>query len=134
MVGRACVASVGGRTLTLSDLVYRVKLIKAAPEFVSAALQSSPVRAQIESSIRSDAGLTLKIRRDDLADVRIPAVPLRFQASETASLTKVVGLLHEAGLGVEKQIALLTERRQALITTVVTGEIPMSRLRHKSRD
>ena len=70
MVGKACVASVGSRILTLSDLVYRVRLTEADPEFVSAALQGSPVRIQVESSIRTDVGLTLKIRRDDLANVR----------------------------------------------------------------
>ena len=126
-VGRACVASVRGRILTLSDLVYRVKLIHADPEFVSVALQSSPARAQIEASIRTDAGLTLKIRRDDLADVRIPAVPMDRQVSETANLTKCLMLLQDSKLSVEKQMALLTERRQALITAVVTGETPTSR-------
>ena len=126
-VGRACVASVRGRILTLSDLVYRVRLIHAHPEFVSAALQSSPARAQIEASIRTDAGLTLKIRRDDLADVRIPAVPMDRQVSETANLTKCLMLLQDSKLRVEKQIALLTERRQALITAVVAGETPTSR-------
>ena len=126
-VGRACVASVRGRILTLSDLVYRVKLVHADPEFVSAALQSSPARAQIEASIRTDAGLTLKIRRDDLADVRIPAVPMDRQVSETANLTKCLMLLQDSKLRVEKQIALLTERRQALITAVVAGETPTSR-------
>ena len=125
MVGRACVASVGGRILTLSDLVYRVKLTQADPEFVSAALQGSPVRSQIESSIRTDAGQTLKIRRNDLAEIRIPAVPLGFQASETASLTRVLKVLHESRLGVEKQIELLAEWRQALVTAVVTGDIPV---------
>ena len=123
MVGRACVTSVGGRMLTLSDLVYRVRLTQADPEFVSTSLQSSPVRAQIEGSIRTDTGMTLKIRRDDLADVRVPAVPMEHHISETASLTKRLRPLHESKLKAEKQIALLAERRQALITAVVTGEI-----------
>ena len=107
--------------------MYRVRLIHAHPEFVSAALQSSPARAQIEASIRTDAGLTLKIRCDDLADVRIPAVPMDRQVSETANLTKCLMLLQDSKLRVEKQIALLTERRQALITAVVAGETPTSR-------
>lgn len=126
-VGRACVASVRSRILTLSDLVYRVRLTHADPEYVSAALQSSPARAQIEASIRTDTGLTLKIRRDDLADVRIPAVPADRHVLETASLTKCLMLLWDSKLRVKKQIALLTERRQTLITAVVTGETPMSR-------
>lgn len=121
-VGRACVASIGGCILTLSDLVYRVRLTQANPEFVSAALQSSPVREQLESSIRTDAGMTLKIRRDDLADVRIPAVPLEHHLSETVGLAKYLQPLQESRFRVEKQLALLAERRHALIAAVVTGE------------
>ena len=125
-VGRACVASVGSRILTLSDLVYRVRLIQAQPEFVSASLQSSPVRAHIERSIRTDAGLTLKIRRDDLADVRIPAVPVGHHVSETTNLTRCLQPLRDTSLKIEKQLALLAERRQALITAAVTGKIQVS--------
>lgn len=127
-VGRACVASVGSRILTLSDLVYRVRLTQAYPGFVSAALQTSPVRAQIESSIRTDVGLTLKIRRDDLADVRIPAAPVGHHVSEAANLARYLQPLQDSKLRVEKQLALLAERRQALITTVMIGETPMSRV------
>lgn len=123
MVGKACVAIVGNRILTLSDLVYRVRLTQADSEFVSATFKSSPVRAQIESSIRSDAGLTLKIRRDDLADVRIPAVPVEDHVSETAGLARCLQPFQDSRLRVEKQLALLVQRRQALITAVVTGEM-----------
>lgn len=123
MVGRACAASVGARILTLSDLVYRIRLTQADPGFVSAALQGSPVRAQIESSIRTDIGLTLKIRRDDLADVRIPAVPVEHHISETANLARLLQPLQGLSRRVEKQLALFAERRQTLITAIVTGEM-----------
>ena len=123
LVGIACVARVGERNLTLSDLVYRIHLLRTSPDFVAAAMSGSEVRSQIESSIRTDAGLTLKIRRDDLACIRIPAAPLRLQTKEAASLARRTSRLQKAGLLIEKQLELLAERRRALVTAAVTGKL-----------
>ena len=128
MVGRACVARVGNRKLTLSDLVYRVRLDQADSEYIASTILSSQVRAQIESSIRTDAGMTLKIRRDDLADIRIPAVPHEVQSLEAAGLAKDLFLLDKTRRVVEKQIDLLAERRTALINAIIAGEIAMPRM------
>ena len=125
MVGRACVARVGNRNLTLSDLVYRVRLTQTDSDYVASALLSSQARAQIERSTRTDAGMTLKIRRDDLADIRIPAVPMSRQASEVADLVKSLSSLHDSRPVLEKQLELLAERRQAVIAAVVTGDTPV---------
>ena len=123
MAGRACVAYVGKQSLTLSDLVYRVRLIQANSEFVAAALVSSPARAQIESSIRTDVGQTLKIRRDDLAHVRVPAVPFDFQMAEVAKLTDRLSPQHAAMRMISRQIELLAERKLALISVLVSGKM-----------
>ena len=123
MVGRACVVYVGKQSLTLSDLVYRVRLTQADPEFVAAALLSSPARAQIESSIRTDVGQTLKIRRDDLADIRVPAAPFDRHVSEVAKFTDRLSPQHAAKLMIERQIELLTERKNAHIWALVSGEM-----------
>ncbi len=123
MVGKACVARVGRRKLTLSDLVYRVRLVRTSPDFVAAATSSSAARSQIEGSIRTDVGQTLKVRRDDLASVRIPAVPYKFQAREVRDLARRISPLQKAERLIEKQLELLAERRQALITKAVTGEL-----------
>lgn len=122
-VGRACVARVGKRLLTLSDLVYRVRLAHGDPGFVAASLLCSPARAQIEASIRTDVGQTLKIRRDDLADVRIPAAPYGSHVLQIARLTKELLPIDRARMKIEKQIELLTERRQAVLTGAVTGQL-----------
>lgn len=132
MVGRACVARVGSRKLTLSDLVYRVRLTRADSEYVALAILSSQVREQIENSIRTDTGMTLKIRRDDLADIRIPAVPYEAQSLEAAGLAKGLSLLNETRRVVEKQLDLLAERRKALVTTMVTGEVSVPGVERES--
>ena len=128
MVGIACVARVGTRKLTLSDLVYRVRLTQAEPEYIASAMLSSQVRAQVESSIRTDTGMTLKIRRDDLADIRIPAVPHEAQSMEAAGLVKGLSLLNETRRVVEDQLDLLAERRKVSITAMITGEMTVPRV------
>ena len=126
MVGRACVAQIGDRKLTLSDLIYRVQLTQADSEYVASAMLSSQVRTQIESSIRTDTGMTLKIRGDDLADIRIPAVPQDVQSLETVGLAEGLLQLHNCKQVIEKQLLLLVERRLALVTGTVTGELDIS--------
>lgn len=125
-VGRASVARVKERNLTLSDLVYRVVLTRAHPDYVAMTMSASSVREQLEGSIRTDAGQTLKIRRDDLADVRIPAVVREQQPFEVAGLSINMSSLRNSQRVIETQLGLLAERRQALITAAVTGVLAIS--------
>ena len=125
MVGRACVARVGNRSLTLSDLIYRIVLGRADPNYISAAMSSSPAREQIEGSIRTDVGQTLKVRRNDLAEIRIPAVAYEQQPFEMVCLTSEVSPLRDSRPVIENQIRLLAERRRALIAAAVTGDLAM---------
>ena len=127
-VGRASVARLGERNLTLSDLVYRIVLIEADPEYIAMAMSASSVRKQLEGSIRTDAGQTLKVRRDDLAEVRIPAVAGEQQPHEVAGVSIHLSMLRHSLRVIEAQLGLLTERRQALITARVAGHLPASRV------
>ena len=127
-VGRASVARVGDRNLTLSDLVYRVVLTEANPEYIALAMSASSVREQLEASIRTDVGQTLKVRRDDLAEVRIPAVASEQQPDEVAGVLTNLSLIRDSIRVINAQLGLLTERRQALITTGVAGHLSASRV------
>ena len=122
-VAAACVADVGDRLLTISDLVYRVRLNKGVDPGLTAALLGSPgARRQIESSIRTDAGQTLKVRGDDLLDIQIPNLLTLEQRSAMLELETAVQKAMASTALLARQISLLTERRQALITAAVTGE------------
>jgi type I restriction enzyme S subunit len=123
MVGRAAVAKPEGRDLMLSDLLYRLRLPEVAAEFVAAVLGSSGLRSQIENSIRSDAGQTLKLRRDDILDLVVPDVPANRQDAALMSLQGCNEGPRSVISAMTHQIRLLKERRQALITAAVTGEL-----------
>jgi type I restriction enzyme S subunit len=122
-VGQAAVAEVGSSNLLLSDLLYRVRLLDANPAFVADALRSRYGRGQLEASIRTDVGMTRKIRSDDLAGVLVPAAPRSAQDDAVEALRRQEDRLASLGQRLYRQVDLLAERRQALITAAVTGQI-----------
>ncbi len=68
-----------------------------------------------------------KFTQDDLGRIPLPAAPISTQVDVAAQLMAVrVKCDHMTQL-LEKQITLLTERRQALITAAVTGELDLAK-------
>lgn len=122
-VGQAAVARVDGSKLLLSDLLYRVRLLDANPAFVAAALRSRYGRGQLEASIRTDVGMTRKIRSDDLGGTLVPAAPRLAQQEAIEALSRREERITSLLQRLIRQIDLLIERRQALITAAVTGQI-----------
>ncbi len=123
---RVAVASVvrtGSYNLTISDLIYRVRLLPdISPWFVAKALSAPDCRRQIESSIRTDSGSTLKVRVDDLLSLRVPNVPLLIQSEVTDAVQELIDQTRGVVDVHQRQIELLKEKRRALITAAVTGE------------
>jgi len=123
MVAVACVANTHGRKLLISDLLYRVKLHGADPEFVGICLRSPWSRYEIESSIRTDAGQTLKIRSDDLKNLVVPNATMEVQVEAKQAWHEINDITYRLFRTLQLQIDLLREHRQALITAAVTGEL-----------
>jgi type I restriction enzyme S subunit len=64
-----------------------------------------------------------KINRDALGRVRMPIPPLYVQDEIVSSLDRESSYRHRMAVTLDKQIVLLQERRQALITAAVTGQL-----------
>ncbi len=122
-VAQAAVAVVDGRKLLLSDLLYRVRLMDADPWFVAHCLRSKFARDQFEAAIRTDVGMTRKIRSEDLATVVIPAVPFSRQSVAAEVIARDEWRITSARSAVERQLTLLHERRRALTAAAVTGQL-----------
>ena len=122
-VGQAAVAQTDGRRLLLADLLYRIRPYNCVPEFIVFALQSRFARDQLESSIRTDVGMTRKIRSEDLASVLVPAATIAEQQDAAAAIGRESRAIRTAREAALRQIDLLLERRQALITAAVTGQL-----------
>ncbi|MDN5763096.1 MAG: hypothetical protein L0H41_12365 [Microlunatus sp.] len=90
---------------------------------MAAALESHEVRGQIKSSIRTDAGQTLKLRSEDVLNLLVPTASLEDQIAVVDRLRREGDYADALHARLDHQIALLQERRQALITAAVTGQL-----------
>lgn len=124
LVGRTCVARIGSQRLVVPDLMYRMRGGNQDPDFISLVLNSRPMRSIIESTVRTDVGQTLKIRGDDLANFSVPNVPAENQPRLRNRLETALQPLFRASEALAIQVNLLRERREALVTSVVTKAPP----------
>jgi type I restriction enzyme S subunit len=130
LVGDVAVARLEDAHLLLPDLIYRVRLHEAVdPHFVCAALRSPKVREEMLASTRGAAGGTIKLRGDDILNLRIPKAS-RAEAEELARQWRSHGEeMSRLEAAVRRQICLLDERKQALITAAVTGQFDVTTAR-----
>jgi type I restriction enzyme S subunit len=129
-VGVAALAETNGRKLLLSDLLYRVRVQDSqSPEFVALALRSRPVRGLMALLFRGQSGQTIKLRSEDIRSIEIPALPSDLQSKLAAELSTQYITISNASYKIDTSLSLLAERRQALITAAVTGQIDVTTAR-----
>jgi len=110
--------------LLLSDKIFRLRTIERVDSrYLADVLSSTPLRQQIRQSISGAVGLANNLPQSEIKDFVVPLPPAKeqdeiheFLAAETERL-KI--LLDES----ESLIRLLEERRSALISAAVTGQI-----------
>lgn len=116
--------------LLLPDLIYRLRVRKdqVLPEFLTYFLTTGVARVQIQRDARGSSGSMVKVSQGHVLDWQAPVPPIveqieivgKIEAAEMKSealLTYLVG-----------SIFLLKERRAALITAAVTGQIPVEEM------
>lgn len=120
-IGRACVLPDGlGRTITVVDVaVVRVDQAKILPQYLAYVLNSPPFRELLESL--QSGSTRQRISRSRLGQQRVPAARIIDQRIAVAHLDEVTGKIDAMLAKVAELKSLLTERRAALITDVVTG-------------
>ncbi|MGW2447174.1 hypothetical protein [Streptomyces sp. NPDC001675] len=129
-VGMPTVAHTEGRNLLLSDLLYRVRAGQGwSPDFLSLMLRSRPVRGFMSLLMRGQSGQTIKLRSEDIKGIHVPCVPVEQQVRIAADINAEERSIGDARTAIEASSALLTERRQALITAAVTGQLDVTTAR-----
>jgi type I restriction enzyme S subunit len=122
-VGRSCIApSLGTRMITSVDVaILRPRPGSADVRYLNYYFSSSSHLEFIDSIARG--GTRQRISRDQLGSAPVPLPPLQQQHAiadqldrETAHIDTLIGQINN-------QMALLAERRQALITAAVMGEL-----------
>ena len=125
LVGGAAVAKRDYPKLLLCDKLYRLRLRpeRGNPDFVSLYLGCSAVRGQIELGATGASASMQNIGQSTILDLQIPTPPLSEQRAIVAHLDAATAQFDALTAAVERALALLQERRTALISAAVTGQI-----------
>jgi type I restriction enzyme S subunit len=111
--------------LYLSDKTFRlrVNISKCEPEFLVFAMGSTFLRNQIEQGIRGAEGLANNIAQSDIREFLMPVLTPIEQRAIVSYIAAETAKLDGLWAATERTIALLKERRAALIAAAVTGQI-----------
>lgn len=124
LVGEVCIVKETRQQIILSDLVYRLSLknrrINGA--FLNYYLLSIG-RRQIEADARGTSNSMVKISQEHISNWLIVVPPMEEQATIVHFLDDKVAKLDSLSQSTENTIVLLKERRTALISAAVTGQI-----------
>jgi type I restriction enzyme S subunit len=127
LVGDAAVVNEEVKHLLLPDLIYRVGLVQGVDaEFVAQVVLSSRVRQLIEAVARGSSQSMVKIRGEDIKSWLVPAASLSQQKSLVREIMLGLQSTNRLKGAVRRSLAVLAERRQALITATVTGQLDIS--------
>ncbi|PPJ22161.1 hypothetical protein C5E41_27905 [Nocardia nova] len=127
LVGDVAVVSSDCARLLLPDLIYRIGLTEAMDaEYVTQVALGGRVRSVIEAAARGSSGSMVKLRGEDIRSWPVPPASLSEQhelVREISLETVTTGRLRAL---LSRQIDLLAERRQSLITAAVTGQFDVT--------
>ncbi|EME65043.1 hypothetical protein G352_10917 [Rhodococcus ruber BKS 20-38] len=124
LVGAAAVVDGEYPRLLLSDLTYGLSLSSDAdPAFVAYSLRSPGVRTQISAASKGMSHSMQKISQRDIRELRVRLPSLDEQRRVSAYLDEQIARIDTLIAEAERFIELSKERRAALITAAVTGQI-----------
>lgn len=123
-VGRACLApDLGTRMITSVDNAVLKVRADVVPEFVVATFSSVPWISWIDALCRVGGGFRLRISRSQLGELRVPLPPRDEQEEIARHLGRQGQQWNQLAAEAEQAIERLHERRTALISAAVTGQI-----------
>lgn len=130
LVGAAAIAHLPRRRLLLCDKIFRIGVSPDLnKEFLVHVAQGSRIRALCAAASHGASQSMANLKIGDIKEWPIPASPLpeqqRLVALASASQSRTARLR----AAIETQLALLNERKQALITGAVTGQIELTTAR-----
>lgn len=125
LVGSAAPVLADFPNLLLCDKLYRLRFLpeKYLPKFVSLFLGTRQARSQIELDATGASSSMLNIGQSAILDLQIPVPTFEEQCAIAAHLDAEAAKFDALSADAQRAIALLKERRSALITAAVTGQI-----------
>jgi type I restriction enzyme, S subunit len=125
LVGDVCFITEVRPLLMLCDLIYRLRLFddRLDGQYLSHLFTSPKGREQIESDARGTSNSMVKISQEHIKNWWLPLPPLDEQRAIVAHIATETAKLDALRSATERTIALLKERRAALIAAAVTGRL-----------
>ncbi|MEF8704701.1 MAG: restriction endonuclease subunit S [Candidatus Accumulibacter sp. UW26] len=111
--------------LLLPDLIYRLRVQEGRiiPEYLTYLLTTAAARVQIRRDARGSSGSMVKVSQVHVLDWLTPLPPISEQTEIVDYLQLAVERFQSMMREVSSSLSLLSERRAALITATVTGQI-----------
>lgn len=111
--------------IMLSDKIFRLNIDEelVCGEWLSLALNSTPMRRQIASFVGGAEGLARNIASSAIRELVLPVPPREEQVEIVKSVKRDMVRIEELVLQVDEEIALLREFRSATITDAVLGRL-----------
>lgn len=124
LVGAMAYVSEPPPRLMLSDKTFRLHLRQdVLSRFIAIVFGSRYMRLQIEQAISGAEGLANNLPQSSLKGLRIAIPPETEQVKLTTFVEAEIGKLRTLASKAERATALLKERRSALISAAVTGQV-----------
>jgi type I restriction enzyme S subunit len=126
LIGSVALVPEGTRShLLLSDKTYRIRLdtTRVIQLYFVTILGSDVGRVQVQDVISGAAGLANNIAQGDIKEFAIPLPPVDEQLAIVSYIAAETAKLDALRSATERTIALLKERRAALIAEAVTGRL-----------
>jgi type I restriction enzyme S subunit len=131
LVGSVAVVPSGVRNLLLCDKVYRIRVDghRMRPWFFALMLRAHGNREHIKLGISGAEGMANNLPTAVVKDCLVPDAATDVQDATVSLLDRELMLVEELERHAGRQLVLLAERRQALITAAVTGEFDVTTAR-----
>ncbi|MFD0012436.1 restriction endonuclease subunit S [[Kitasatospora] papulosa] len=127
LVGSTAVVRQVRRRLLLSDKIFRVRLAEGmSPDFVATVARGSRIRSLSAAGSNGASQSMANIRFEEVKAWPMPAVGTAQQQDLVERVARSRESLDALRPVVNRQLALLSERRQTLITAAVTGQFDVS--------
>ncbi len=134
LVGMAALVIQSNARLLLSDLLYRLSLATewAYAPYAVRLLRSEGARFQIRRDATGTSASMKKIAQSDICQLLLACPPISEQRAIAAFLDRETAKIDALVTEAQSAIALLRERRAALISAAVTGQIDVRHLAPES--
>ncbi len=134
LVGSAALVDRHVDDLYLSDLLWQVRVERADPAYVAAYMQTRAYRDSIDLIRVGSSASMQKISQENFANIPVPALPLAQQAAIADEVSRARQEFRDAEDDINLAITLAKERRAALITAAVTGQIDVTAKRRPAAE